>query len=69
MTDRQEIEELKSNWKEDPCWDIEETEGFEAHKQELYVFRLEQENKWLQERVETFENFVSMARKIFSYKN
>lgn len=41
----EEIEDLKTNWKNDPCWDIEETEGFEAHKDELLVWRLEYENE------------------------
>lgn len=37
------IEALKSNWLNDPCWDIETTEGYEEYRQELYVFRLETE--------------------------
>lgn len=31
----EEIERLFENWKEDPCWDLEFTEGFEAHHDEL----------------------------------
>ena len=35
-----EVEDLKQQWLRDPfCWDIETTEGFEAHKQELLAFR------------------------------
>jgi hypothetical protein len=41
--DERKIDELKSNWKADPCWDIETTEGFEDYRQELYIFRLETE--------------------------
>jgi hypothetical protein len=41
-----EIEALKASWKYDPCWDIEDAEGFEAHKQELYLFRIEVERDW-----------------------
>jgi hypothetical protein len=37
----EEIEALKANWLKDPCWDIEETEGFEAHSVELKAYRLE----------------------------
>ncbi|MDP9474927.1 MAG: hypothetical protein M3R38_04430 [Actinomycetota bacterium] len=37
----EEIRELKINWREDPCWDIETTEGFEAHHEELLAYRLE----------------------------
>ena len=39
-----EIAELKRGWSADPCWDIEDTEGFEAHRDELKTFRLETEN-------------------------
>lgn len=35
----QEIEQLKADWRRDPCWDIEETEGFEAHRDELLQYR------------------------------
>jgi len=39
----EEVQELKDQWVMDPCWDIEHSEGFEAHKEELLAFRLEQE--------------------------
>lgn len=38
---REEIEQLKTSWEFDPCWDIEDTEGFEAHRDELRVFHLQ----------------------------
>jgi hypothetical protein len=41
----EEIEKLKENWKKDPCWDIEDTEGFEAHREELSAWRKEYEAK------------------------
>ena len=28
----QEVEKLKANWKNDPCWDLYETEGFEEYR-------------------------------------
>lgn len=34
-----EIVELKRNWLNDPCWDIEDTEGFEYHYMELRRWR------------------------------
>jgi hypothetical protein len=37
----EEIEALKANWRKDPCWDIEDTEGFEEIKAELELYRLE----------------------------
>ena len=46
---RKEVEQLKSNWESDPCWDIEETEGYEFHYGELMRFRIEKEAEWAQQ--------------------
>lgn len=46
MKTLQEIEDLKTNWNYDPCWDIECTEGFEEHKDELLAYRLKREAYW-----------------------
>lgn len=35
---REEIEELKRQWSLDPNWDIESTEGFEDHNEELTTY-------------------------------
>lgn len=42
---REEIENLKKEWLFDPIWDIEHTEGFESHFEELKEFRLERKKK------------------------
>jgi hypothetical protein len=42
----EEIEALKRNWLSDPCWDIEHTDGFEAHQEELAAFRNDWQAKW-----------------------
>jgi len=55
MAAREEIEKLKKSWLEDPCWDIECTEGFEEHEQELLAFRLEadaERTKKMEEKIE-----------------
>lgn len=39
MKTQTELQKLKTNWLNDPCWDIETTEGFEDHKVELLLFR------------------------------
>ncbi len=52
MKTQSEIMYLKANWLSDPCWDIEETEGFEEYKVELRNFRLAQEIKWAWEEKE-----------------
>lgn len=47
---RREIEKLKVDWVFDPCWDIEDTEGFEEHREELLQFRKEMEIEWEKQR-------------------
>ena len=51
MKTQEEVEKLKWEWVNDPCWDIEETEGFEEYKEVLLEFRklheTEREKKWL----------------------
>lgn len=42
----QEIEQLKKNWLANPEWDIEDTEGFETHREELLAFRNEKRAEW-----------------------
>jgi hypothetical protein len=42
----EEIAELKRQWIHDGCWDIEDTEGFEAHRDELVAWRTEHEAKF-----------------------
>jgi hypothetical protein len=43
---REEIERLKADWEADPCWDIEDTEGFEEHREELLAFADEKRAEW-----------------------
>lgn len=44
------LEKLKQDWKKDPNWDIENTEGFEVYYEELVSFsqktKEENERKW-----------------------
>ncbi len=44
---RKEIDELKSSWMRDPIWEIENTEGFEKHKDELRKFSIEKKEFWI----------------------
>ena len=46
MKTRRDIEQLKAAWQRDPLWDLEGTEGFEAHEDELRQFRLTVEERW-----------------------
>lgn len=50
MKSKYEIELLKDRWESDPCWDIEDTEGFEDHYIELKAYRLGKEVDWKQRR-------------------
>jgi len=50
MATREQIEQLKSSWVADPCWDIEDTECFEEHRDELAAFATEQKQRWEQGR-------------------
>lgn len=38
-----EIENLKRDWASDPCWDIEDTAGFEVWHDDLLAWRQEYE--------------------------
>ncbi len=50
MTDKKrtpsEIEKLKAAWLYDPCFDLEDAEGFGAHAEELLNFRRQTEAQW-----------------------
>lgn len=46
MKTRAEIDELIIAWRDDPSWEIEDTEGFEDHKPELLALRLKCEAEW-----------------------
>lgn len=49
---RAEIENLKAQWATDPIWDLEDTEGFEAHREELAQYAEEMIDKWDREYAE-----------------
>ena len=53
MKTRDEIEFLKAEWRYDPIWNIETTEGFEDYHAELLAYRLGVEAEWAAEREES----------------
>ena len=59
MPTQDEIEKLKANWLKDPCWDIEDEDGFGEHREELLKFRKETEVKW---KLEEEERIARRAR-------
>lgn len=52
MATELEINNLKADWTQEPIWDIEETEGFEEHREELRRFHDEMSARWESERRE-----------------
>jgi len=46
MKTREEVEDLKVQWLRDPIWDIENTEGFEDFKDELFEFQKAKSDEW-----------------------
>ncbi len=46
MKARHQVERLKLAWLADPLWDIEDTEGFEKHHDELVLFREATQARW-----------------------
>ncbi len=40
---RNDLEDLKRNWLQDPSWDLAATEGFEEYAEELRSFQAQQE--------------------------
>lgn len=42
----------------DPCWNIEETDGFDDHYDELFSFRKEMEEKWENNRRDRLEQLA-----------
>ncbi|MGA7180682.1 MAG: hypothetical protein WBX11_13995 [Thiobacillaceae bacterium] len=51
-----ELAALKAKWLEDPYWVIEDTEGFEAHRDELRQIRLDAHAKQEQARLIKYIN-------------
>ena len=45
MKTKEEVEDLKRQWKADGCWDIWETEGFEEYREELKQFQYDYERE------------------------
>lgn len=43
---RDEIEDLKREWAENPDWEIEDTEGFDDYREELAAFAVKMKTQW-----------------------
>lgn len=56
----EDIQALKDNWRHDPCYDIEDAEGFEEHREELKAYREERELYWKERAQKRHDKFASM---------
>jgi hypothetical protein len=45
MATREAIDKLILDWRVSPCWELEDTPGFEEHRDELLAARLKYEAK------------------------
>ena len=57
----EEVRKLKENWRRDPCWDIEDTEGFEDYREELLQYRLNVEAERKQKAKEEHDRLASFV--------
>ena len=62
MKTKEQIEHLKQDWLNDPCWDISDTEGYEDHYNELKAFEDEQNAKWEQQAQERKEQAIKQLK-------
>lgn len=46
MKTREEVDELKRQWRNDPCWDLGDEDGFEEYWGELNQYRRDCEMMW-----------------------
>lgn len=59
MKTKEEVEKLKADWRYDPIWEIEDTEGFEEHREELIAYRKEMEALWDKQHKEKLEKLAN----------
>jgi hypothetical protein len=65
-----DVEELKRQWLADGCWDIEHTEGFEAHEAELIEWRLGRDIAVLEAEVASLRAQLAAKRpRLFEFAN
>ena len=60
---RADVERLKADWTSDPCWDLEDTPGFEEFRDELrdYASRIREEGeRFYREGLEEFARTIGV---------
>lgn len=59
---RKDVKKLKCDWVQDPRWDLENSEGFEAYRDELAAFRYERERQRKERRAEKLKLKMRAAK-------
>jgi predicted ATPase len=49
MATQQELQRLKDHWSRDPCYNLEDAEGFEQHRAELLAYSEQWKAQWKRE--------------------
>lgn len=55
---RTDVERLKADWTSDPCWDLEDTPGFEEYRDELREYAARVREEWARAYREELEEFA-----------
>lgn len=58
----EEIDRLKQSWRADPCWDIEDTDGFSAYYDELKAYHEQMREQWRRERYDEIDSKATALR-------
>lgn len=65
---RAELHGLKLNWENDPCWDLETSDGFEAHHDELLIHSLQFQKSHLErQNKEQHDALAAIAKLLFPH--
>lgn len=60
---REYVEDLKADWESDPIWDLEDTEGLEAYRDELKAFADAKKAEWEARRLEAERKRLAAVEK------
>ena len=61
LVTRDDVEKLKANWEGDPIWDLEDTEGYQAYRDELKAFSEAKHAEWQAHREERERRRAAMV--------
>jgi hypothetical protein len=53
------VDDLKQNWRRDPCYDLWDVEGFEEFKDELRAYQESQEKRWAEAAAQELQEYAN----------